>query len=145
MDLTQKEEKACQEYLKCGDKSKAYRLAYNCKNMKPETINSKASLLFSKDKIRARVEELQKKIEKKNILSAQELQEELSSYIRDEKEEECIVTEGVGDGCSQARLMNKKVTPKDKLKAIELLAKLAGYDQSDKVAPITINFSRHYD
>lgn len=145
MDLTQKEEKACQEYLKCGDKSKAYRLAYNCKNMKPETINSKASILFSKDKIRARVKELQQKVEKKNILSAQQLQEELTRYILDEKEEECIVTEGVGEGCSQARLMNKKVTPKDKLKAIELLSKLAGYDVSDKTPPITINFTRNYD
>lgn len=143
--LTPKQEKFCQEFKKCGNQSEAYRKAYGCKDWKPETITKRASELMQNGDIQGRIAELQEKIEKKNILSAQQLQEELTRYILDEKEEECIVTEGTGKGFSRSRLMNKKVTPKDKLKAIELLAKIAGYDNSEKVAPITINFTRNYD
>lgn len=145
MALTPKREKFCQEYKKCANQTEAFKKAFNCKNMKPETIHKRASELMKNGEIRGRLKELQDEIKKGNILSALELQEELSRYIRDEKEEECIVTEGIGEGCSKARLMNKKVTPKDKLKAMELLSKLAGYDVNDKVAPITINFNRSYD
>lgn len=143
--LTPKQEKFCQEFKKCGNQSEAYRKAFDCKKMKPETVYKRSSELMQNGDITGRIAELQEKIEKKNILSAQQLQEELTRYILDEKEEECIVTEGTGKGYSRSRLMNKKVTPKDKLKAIELLAKIAGYDNSEKVAPITINFTRNYD
>lgn len=145
MTLTGKQKKFCQEYIKSGNQTEAYKKAYGCANWKPETITKRASELMQNGDIMGRISELQEKVDKKAILSSQQLQEELTRYILDEKEEECIVTEGTGKGYSRSRLMNKKVTPKDKLKAIELLAKLAGYDQSDKVAPITINFNRNYD
>ena len=147
MTLTPKQEKFCQKFVECGNQSEAYRRAYNCKNMKAETINTKAYELMRNGEITARVQELQSKVEKKNILSAQQLQEELTRYILDEKEEECIVTEAIGDGCSQARKISKKVQPKDKLKAIELLCKLAGYnlEKGEINAPVTINFNRNYD
>ena len=143
--LTPKQEKFCQEFKKCGNQTEAYKKAYGCKGWKPETITKRASELMQNGDISGRIAELQEKIEKKNILSSQQLQEELTRYILDEREEECIVTEGVGKGYSKSRLMNKKVAPKDKLKAIELLAKIAGYDNSEKIAPITINFTRNYD
>lgn len=143
--LTPKQKKFCQEYIKCGNQTEAYKQAYGCKDWKPETITKRASELMQNGDIQGRIAELQQKVEKKDILSSQQLQEELTRYILDEKEEECIVTEGVGKGFSKSRLMNKKVAPKDKLKAIELLAKIAGYDNSEKVAPITINFTRNYD
>ena len=147
MALTPKKNKFAEEFIKCGNQSEAYRRAYNCKNMKPETINSRAYELMQDGEIKARINELQVKIEKNNVLSAQQLQEELTRYILDEKEEECIVTEGIGEGCSQARKMSKKVQPKDKLKAIELLCKLAGYnlEKGEITAPVTINFNRNYD
>lgn len=143
--LTPKQKKFCQEYIKCGNQTEAYKKAYGCENWKPETIHKRASELMQNGEIQGRIAELQAKVEKKDILSSQQLQEELTRYILDQKEEECIVTEGVGKGFSKSRLMNKKVAPKDKLKAIELLAKIAGYDNSEKVAPITINFTRNYD
>lgn len=144
MNLTPKQEKFCQEFKKCGNASEAYRLAYDTSKMKPESVWRKAKELLDNVKVSARIKELQDKIEKKNILTSQQLQEELTRYILDEKEEECIVTEGTGKGYSQSRLMNKKVTPKDKLKAIELLARIAGYE-AETVMPITINFGRNYD
>lgn len=147
MALTPKKKKFADEFIKCGNQSEAYRRAYNCKNMKPETITEAASKLMQDYDVTTRVKELQEKIDKKNVLSAQQLQEELTRYILDEKEEECIVIEANSDKSSTARRMTKKVQPKDKLKAIELLCKLAGYniEKGEINAPVTINFNRNYD
>ena len=147
MALTSKKNKFAEEFVKCGNQSEAYRRAYNCKNMKPETINSRAYELMRDSEIKVRINELQAKIEKNNVLSAKQLQEELTRYILDEKEEECIVIESNCDKSSTARKMTKKVQPKDKLKAIELLCKLAGYnvEKGEITAPVTINFNRNYD
>ena len=147
MALTPKKNKFAEEFIKCGNQSEAYRRAYNCKNMKPETVTEAASKLMQDYDVSTRVQELQEKIEKRNVLSAQQLQEELTRYILDEKEEECIVIEANCDKSSTARKMTKKVQPKDKLKAIELLCKLAGYnlEKGEITAPVTINFNRNYD
>ena len=67
MSLTPKQEKAIQEYLtNGGNKTQAYKSAYNTSKMKEETINKKASELFKKGNIRGRLEELQKQTEKEN-------------------------------------------------------------------------------
>jgi len=57
--LTPKQEKAATKYVECGDKSKAYRFAYNTENMKPESVWRKAVELFENVKVTARVKELQ--------------------------------------------------------------------------------------
>lgn len=147
MALTPKKKKFAAEFVKCGNQSEAYRRAYDCKNMKPETITEAASKLMRDYDVTTRIAELQKQMDKKAILTAQQLQEELTKYILDEKEEECIVVETNSDKSSTAKRMTKKVQPKDKLKAIELLCKLAGYnlEKGEITAPVTINFSRNYD
>ena len=73
MALTPKQEKACQAYVKLGDKSAAYREAYSTKKMKAATINRKAVELFQNGKVTARVEELQKKIESRNEITVDQV------------------------------------------------------------------------
>lgn len=68
--LTEKQEVYCQQYLITGNKSEAYRIAFNCEKMKPHTINTKAVQLFNVDKIRARVEQLQKERNERNKVDA---------------------------------------------------------------------------
>ena len=72
--LTAKQEKAVIKYVECGDKSEAYRHAYNTKKMKPETINRKANELLDNSKITKRMEELQleqrREIEEKQKIKA---------------------------------------------------------------------------
>lgn len=68
--LTPKQEEACQQFLNTGNKSEAFRLAYNCKKMKPETINVKAVQFFNQDKIRIRVQELQSERNERNKIDA---------------------------------------------------------------------------
>lgn len=56
--LTAKQENFCQYYLDTGNASVAYRMAYDCTNMKPETIWSTASRLLDNRKVVARLDEI---------------------------------------------------------------------------------------
>ncbi|SUC10600.1 Terminase small subunit [Pasteurella canis] len=56
--LTLKQENFCLQYIETGNASEAYRQAYHAENMKPDTINRKASELLSDGKITARIGEL---------------------------------------------------------------------------------------
>lgn len=53
--LTPKQERFCHEYLKTGNASEAYRISYNAKKMKPESVNRKAKELLDNGKIASRV------------------------------------------------------------------------------------------
>lgn len=57
MALTPKQEAFCRAYIECGSQSEAYRRAYSAGNMKPETVNRKATELFANGKITARLAE----------------------------------------------------------------------------------------
>lgn len=119
--LRPKQEKFCQEYIKCGNASEAYRKAYSTQNMKPETINRKAKELIDNGKIAARIEELNSEIKNKNIADAQEIQEFLTRLIRGQDIEEVPMNlNGI------FYMASKTVTPKDRIKACEMLAKMIG-------------------
>lgn len=56
--LTTKQEKFVQEWYATGNKTEAYRRAYNAKNMTSKTINERASRLSTETKISARYAQL---------------------------------------------------------------------------------------
>lgn len=122
MTLTPKQEKFCQEYIKCGNQSMAYRIAYNTDNMKPETINTKAYELMQNGNITDRISELNKQIENDNIATAKEIQTILTQILR-------------GNICEQVPLVigkevinaTKEATPRDRIKSADLLSKMRGY------------------
>lgn len=58
MSLTSKQEAFCQSIADGKNQSDAYRAAYEASNMKPETVQSKASILMTNGMVRARVNEL---------------------------------------------------------------------------------------
>lgn len=126
MALTPKQEKFCQQMAKIGNQYKAYSKAFNCRNMKRETIDRRACELMKDGKIKARLQELSEETKNKNIADAQEIQEYLTRVMRGKEEEECVTVEGTGEGCSEARIIKKQVTPKDRTKAAETLAKMTG-------------------
>jgi phage terminase small subunit len=76
-NLTIKQEAFCQSYILSGDKSAAYREAYNASRMKPETIHEMASKLSSNHKVATRIKELQLKVaaiaESKFNITAEEM------------------------------------------------------------------------
>jgi len=67
--LTPKQEKAARKYVECGDKSEAYRFAYDTSRMKPASVNRVAHRLFEQVKIRSRIEELQAEIAERHDLT----------------------------------------------------------------------------
>ena len=65
-----------------------------------------------------------------------------------EIEEEVVVVEGVGDGCSAARIIEKQIGVNDRIKAAVQLAKRYGLDRpedADGEAHITFKFERGGD
>ena len=58
-NLTPKQELFCQHYVDIGIASEAYRLAYNCANMKQATVWRNASALLDNNKVAARIKELE--------------------------------------------------------------------------------------
>lgn len=57
--LTPKQEMFCQHYVDIGNASEAYRLSYNCANMKQSTVWRNASALLDNNKVATRIAELQ--------------------------------------------------------------------------------------
>ena len=120
--LTPKREKFCQEMAKLGNQRQAYKKAYNCENMKDETIDNNAYKLMQDNEIKTRLKELSDEIKNANIADAQEIQEALTRLIRGEiKEEVPMVID------NELEMARKQVTPKDRIKAAETLAKMRGY------------------
>ena len=123
--LTPKQEKFCIEYAKCGKARQAY-ISAGYKHKKDSTTDVNACRLLKNDKVKARLAELYEAAKNEAIADVQEMQEVLTKIIRQELTEETIVTEGTGDGCSEARLMDKTPAIKDVISAINTLGKMQG-------------------
>ena len=82
VSLTPKQEKFCLVYLETGNASEAYRQAYNTENMKPESINVKASELLASGKIAVRLSELRAPAIAKAQLTVEDLLRELEEARR---------------------------------------------------------------
>lgn len=77
MSLTPKQEAFCLAYLETGNASEAYRRAYSAQNMKPETVNKRASELLANGVITGRLAELRKPIARRHSITLDDLLREL--------------------------------------------------------------------
>src|SRR5689334_10456866 len=80
--LTAKREKFCQEMIKPkADQSKAYRAAFDTKDMKAKTIHNEASKLMKDPEITTRIAELMKPaVEKVQLTLEQWVEDGLKLY-----------------------------------------------------------------
>ena len=69
MSLTTKQEIFVQRLIEGNSQREAYKFAYNAENMKNETIDKRASELFSKGDIKGRYEELKNELKNSYILA----------------------------------------------------------------------------
>lgn len=123
--LSVKQEKFCLEYAKSGNQRQAYlKAGYKVKN--DETADANASRLLRNANVKARLAELAEEIKAASIADITEMQQTLTSIIRQQLEEEVIVIESVGDFMSEARKMDKKPAIKDIISAINTLGKMQG-------------------
>ncbi|HBC94826.1 MAG TPA: hypothetical protein DCZ10_18490 [Pelotomaculum sp.] len=77
--ITIKQEKFVQGLFAGLSQRDAYKEAFNTTNMKEKTIDEKACLLAGRDKIRARLEELQNEVKERNMVTIQRI---LQEYAR---------------------------------------------------------------
>lgn len=77
MVMTDKKKKFAAAWFKTGNKSEAYRQAYDCTNMSAETVHNEASKLSKDHEVTARFEELQDRATKSADISHDRITREL--------------------------------------------------------------------
>lgn len=93
MSLTVKQEIFVQRLIEGDSQRHAYRFAYNAENMKDETVDNKASLLFAKGEIRKRYQELLDEHKNKALYSREEAVNDLI-WLK-EQARESIIDQGL--------------------------------------------------
>jgi len=79
-----------------------------------------------KPNILKEIEKRTKNKKEKRILEADEILEMLTQFALGETTEEQIIVENIRSGCSKARKIEKRIVPKDRLTAIDKLARIKG-------------------
>lgn len=125
-ELTPMQEKFCQLYAATGNAFQSFKDAgYKFKSENAGRVL--ASRLVNKNpNVQERLRELGEKAETEAIADIREMQSVLTKIIREELDEEVLMTEGCGDGISRVVSNRKQAALKDRLKAIELLGKMKG-------------------
>ena len=103
MALTEKQKIFADEYLIDLNATRAYRVAYPAvKN--DDTAAAAGSRLLKNVKVAVYMEHL-------------------TAVMRGEVKEEVVVVEGAGEGYSEAKIIEKQIAERDRIKAAELLGK----------------------
>lgn len=119
MALTEKQKRFCDEYLiDLNATQAAIRAGYSKK-----TANRTGSENLSKPVIEAYIAAKMAEKDAELIAAQDEVLQHLTAAMRGEISEEVVVVEGTGDGCSDARIVDKQISARDRLRAAELLGK----------------------
>ena len=114
--MTARQERFCQEFISSGNATQsAIKAGYSDKNAKTQ-----GARLLMLDEVKQRIKELQTEVKNDKILDAIQMQEVLTSIILKESEEGC------GDGISEAVTKTKTASNQDRIRAIQLLARMQG-------------------
>ena len=117
--MTPRQEKFCVEYLiDLNATQAAIRAGY-----REKTAYSMGQRLLKNVEIKSRIKKMRDDYYDKTIMSAKEVEYLLSKAGRDELKEEVVVVEGVGDGFSESKIIKKRLSAKDRIKALELMGK----------------------
>ena len=78
MSLTTKQEIFVQRLIEGYSQREAYKFAYDCENMKDETIDTRASRLLKECKVSARYEELKNELKQKMFYTVEKANDDLN-------------------------------------------------------------------
>ena len=120
--LNIKQKRFADEYLICSNATEAAKKA----GYSEKTAYSIGQRLLKKVEVKSYIDERLKILESEKIAQADEVMQYFTKVLRGEETEEVVVIEGQGDGVTKARKIKKEISPKDKLKAAELLGKRYG-------------------
>lgn len=157
--LTIKQENFCNYYIECGNASEAYRRAFSCEKMKPETINRNAFDLLNNSKIATRIKELQAQLQKKSDITKDEAVRELSNIVRVNpldyidissksqgdlitSNKQVVIVKDLSKLSIEQQRCIKSISPvrggikiefESKIAAIDRLSKMLGWDSADRM------------
>ena len=139
LKLTVKQKKFADEYIISGNATESYLKAYAKQSRSSAEANARK--LLGNHSVKTYIDERMQELNDAAIAKQQEVLKYLTSVMRGESLSSEIVVEGVGDGCSEARVMEKPPSEKDRIKAAELLGKRYG-SWTDRLSvemePVTI-------
>ena len=97
-------------------------------------VAASAVRLLNQVKVKARLAELAEQMASEKIANIKEIHEYLTSVIRGETTDDVVVTEGCGDGVSEAKVVKVRTNNVARIKAATELAKMQGaYDNKLQV------------
>lgn len=118
MKLTEKQKRFADEYIRTGNITQSYLIAYQ--NVKKEsTAAANGSRLLKNAKVKAYIDKRLEELKKQSIAEQDEVLQFLTKVMRGEITEEIPL--GLGEGYQE--LKNKEPYLKDRIKAAELLGK----------------------
>lgn len=129
--LTPKQEMFCRYYVEIGFASEAYRMAYNCSNMKPKTVNEAACRLLKDCKIAARVAELEAEYAEQSKANRQEVEAVMMDIVKSDTADMYEVDDETG----KLRMKSPHRLPKRVRRAIKTIRNNRGsvtYDLQSK-------------
>ena len=141
-NMTAKQQRFCDEYLiDLNATQAAIRAGYSKK-----TARAIANENLTKPYIKEYIEKRMAEKESELIADQDEVLKYLTAVMRGETQSEVVVVEGTGDGCSEARAMEKAPDEKERLKAAELLGKRYGLytEKIEQAVDIDLNIVVDY-
>lgn len=121
---------AYQAALKAGYAKYTAKMSYQwLEETRPNSTESRH--LPYKPYLREAIDERLKEIEDAKIADATEVMQYLTSVVRKESRSQVIVVEGIGEGCSEARLVEKPPDEREALDAAKTLAKIYGLEKNN--------------
>lgn len=120
--LTLKQKKFADEYIISGNATQsAIKAGYSKKTAGVIAVEN-----LEKPNIKTYIDERLKELDDKAIAKQEEVLQYLTAVMRGQSKSAVVVIEGLGEGLSEARLINKTPDEKDRIKAAELLGKRYG-------------------
>lgn len=120
--LTLKQKRFADEYIISGNATQsAIKAGYSKKTAGVIAVEN-----LEKPNIKAYIDERLKELDDKAIAKQEEVLQYLTAVMRGQSKSAVVVIEGLGEGLSEARLMDKTPDEKDRIKAAELLGKRYG-------------------
>lgn len=120
--LTLKQKRFADEYIISGN---AYKSAIEAGYSKSYAKGNVVKLLENVS-VKTYIDKRLKELDDKAIAKQEEVLQYLTAVMRGQSKSAVVVIEGLGEGLSEARLINKTPDEKDRIKAAELLGKRYG-------------------
>jgi phage terminase small subunit len=158
--LTNKQERFCDNFVKCDSASDAYRLAYDVSRMTDKSVWEKASELMRNVKVTTRIAELRSLSASKAQKSRDDIAARLNDIIDADPTD--YINPATGRICASAiKKMPKskrvliegikesskgvvELTLSNKSKAIERYCRMMGYDAEDRARELEVKQQREY-